>query len=437
MNFPCFLRIYLAGAAFAASTAVAQESPGGTLTMAQALALTLRKSPALAASSWDIRAAEAQVIQARLKPNPELNLTAEDVTGSGDYSSGDNAEHTLQLSQLVELGGKRAARTAQAQINTTLAGFDYQVLRVSVLRNTTQAFVEVLVAQRRLALAEETLRLWENAVPLTQKRFEKGASPEVELTRATVAVDLAQISVDQSRRDLLSAKAVLASQWGENRAVSFETVVGNLDYTEPLPAFNSLVNRLGNHPQLARWTAEREHREAILRTEQAQAVPNLTVGVGPRVVGRGDNFTMGVISFTLPLPLFNRNEGNIAEARALIAKARPEEREIQARAFAELSVAYQTMRRASDIITKLKGSVLPAAEKTVELFSEGYAAGRFSQLEILDARRTLTDVRDRYLQALADYHKAVADMEALTAQPVELHGHLSKSISKPPAKGSR
>lgn len=430
---------FLAFAAAALSPVSAQDSPGGTLTLARALALTLENSPELAAVSWDIRAAEARIIQARLLPNPEIALTAEDLTGTRGFKNGENAERTLQLSQLVELGGKRPARVAEAQLNRALTDFDYQVKRVEVLRATTRAFVDVLVAQRRLALAEETVQLWENAVPLTKKRVEQGAAPEVEVTRINVAVALAQITREETRRDALAAKAVLAAQWGETRAVRFASVTGDLDRMEPLPPFGTLVARLGNHPQLARWTVERERRAATLRLEQAQAVPDLTALAGPRVVGRADDLTLGVIGFSMPLPLFNRNQGNIAEARAFIEKARPEERAIEARAFADLSVAYQTMLRAIGDVATLKERVLPSATQTVTLLSEGYSAGRFSQLEILDARRTLTESRDHHLRALADYHKALADVEALTAQPVELHGHLSTGAAraKPKAKGSR
>lgn len=402
-----------------------QTSGGGSLTLARALALTLEHSPELITSSWDVRASEARVIQSRLIPNPELNFMSENVAGTGDYADGQNAEHTLQLSQLVQLGGKRSARINQAQWNRVLADYDYQVKRVSVLRDTTMAFVDVLVAQRRVELSEQTLSLWQNAIPLTEKRVKQGAAPQVEVTRASVAVDVARISLDQNRHDLLAAKAALSSQWGEKSKVSFERVIGDLDRTESMPSFATLAGRLANHPQLARWTAEREHRQAMLKLEKSRRVPDVTVGIGPRQVGGGDGYTIGVISFSLPLPIFNRNQGNIAEAQAILQRADPEERGVQARAFSELSAAYQTMTRASDTLQILRDSILPSAAKSVELLSEGYTAGRFSQLEILDARRTLADVRDRYLLALADYHKAVANVEALTAQPVELHGHLA------------
>ena len=404
--------------------------PTGTITLARALALTLEQSPELAAYSWDIRAAEARIIQARLRPNPEISFTAEDVTGSGEFKNGDGAQRTLQLSQLVELGGKRIARVEEAQFGRELADFDYQLKRVEVLRATTEAFVDALVAQRRLALSEETLTLFENAVPLTQKRVEVGKASAVEVTRSNLSVSLAQIGSAQARRDLLAAKARLAAQWGETKSVRFDGVSGDLDRLEELPAFPVLVARLSRNPQLARWTTEREKREATLRLQRAQAVPDITLFGGPRVVGNAENLTTGVVGMSIPLPFFNRNQGNIAEANALLSRANPEERAAEARAFAELSVAYQTLVRASEEVVILKGSVLPGATQSVDLLTAGYEAGRFSQLEILDARRTLTDARNQHLRALADYHKALAQVEALTAAPVELHRHTDTTPTK-------
>jgi cobalt-zinc-cadmium efflux system outer membrane protein len=418
--------------------ALAADAPSGTLTLARALALTLEQSPELAAYSWDIRAAEARIIQARLRPNPEISITEEDLTGTREFKDGTSAERTLQLSQLVELGGKRPARVAEAQFGRVLSEFDYQVRRVEVLRETTEAFIDALVAQRRLVLAEETLKLFESAVPLTQKRVEVGKASTVEVVRSNVSVALAQIGREQARRDLLAAKARLSAQWGETKTVRFEAVSGDLGRMEPVPEFSELVARLGRNPQIARWTAEREKREATLRLQQAQAVPDITAFVGPRVLGNADNVSTGVLGFSMPLPFFNRNQGNIAEARALLSKTDPEERAAEAKAFGELSVAYQTLLRASEEVLILKDSVLPGATQSVELLTAGYEAGRFSQLEILDARRTLTAAREQHLRALADHHKALAQVEALTAAPVELHHHLeSGKPAKPGAPAPR
>jgi len=416
----------------------AEPSPTGNITLADALALTLKQNPELSSYSWDVRAAEARTIQARLRPNPELNVQAENLVGTGEYRNGRAAEYTLQLSQLVELGGKRAARMDEARFGRALADFDYQVGRVDVLRVTTEAFIDVLVAQRRLALAEETVKLWQSAVPLTKKRVDAGAASPAEVTRGNVAVALAEVGLEQAKRDLLGAKGVLAAQWGETKTARFASVSGDLDRMESPPPFSTLVVQLTRNPHIARWSAEREKRAAALRLHQAQIVPDITVNAGPRMLGRGDDYTLGTIGFSFPLPLFNRNQGNIAEARALLSKTDPEERAAEAKAFGELSVAYQTLLRANAEVDILKTKVLPGATQTVEQLAEGYEAGRFSQLEILEARRTLTDARTQHLRALADYHKALAQVEALTAAPVELHGHLgTKKMATPPAAPAR
>lgn len=402
-----------------AAAADVPASPRGTLTLADALSLALRQSPELAAYSWDVRAAEARVIQARLRPNPELSLEAEDVAGTREFRGGEQAERTLQLSQLVELGGKRPARIAEAQAGRALAGWDYQVKRVEVLRETTQRFIDVLVAQRRVALARETVSLNQTAVPLTERRVEVGKASAVETTRANVSVALAEIAGEQARRELLAAKASLAAMWGETRSARFEGVSGDLDRIGQAPAFSTLAARLGSNPQLARWTTEREKRAAALRLQQAQAVPDITVMGGPRVFGNAENVSTGVLGVSLPLPLFNRNQGGIAEARALLSKTEPEARAAEARAFAELSAAYQTLQSAAAEAATLKDIVIPGAKQSVDLLTNGYEAGRFSQIEILLERRALFDARLQHLRALADYHKALAAVEALTAGPVE------------------
>ncbi len=421
---PFILLLIVTAAIVIRHPAAAAEDPAGSLTLARALALTLERSPELAAFDWDIRAAEARIIQARLRPNPELSLEAEDITGTRAFKSGDEAETTLQLSQLIELGGKRPARIQEAQLHRALADFEYQVKRVAVLRETTERFIELLLAQRRVALAEETVTLTGQAVPLTEQRVEVGKASAVETTRANVGLALAQIAREQARRDLIAAKASLSAQWGETTTVGFDSVTGDLDRMEALPSFPSLVARLGRNPELARWTVERERREATLRLQKAQAAPDITAMAGPRVMGKGDEYTLGIIGFSIPLPIFNRNQGNIAEANALLSKTDPEERAAEARAFAELSVAYQALLRASGEVAILKDSVIPGATQSVELLTSGYEAGRFSQIEILLERRTLFDARFQHLRALGDYHKALAQIEALTAAPVELHRHL-------------
>ncbi len=409
---------------------LAAEPGASSLSLAGALALALERSPELATYSWDIRAAEARIIQARLRPNPGISIQSESPTGSGDFANGDLAERTLQLSQLVELGGKRPARIGEAEAGRTVAEFDYQVRRVEVLRTTTQAFVDVLVVQRAVQLAEETAALADKVIPLTQKRVEAGKASAVEVTRSNIAVASAKIDLEQARRTLAAARGNLAAQWGARRA-DFGSVAGDLDRVKELPSQATLTGRIMRNPQLTRWTAERERREAALTLAQAQARPDVTIFGGPRVFGKADDIAP-VVGFSIPLPFSNRNQGAIAEAQANVSKTEDERRAVEARAFAALNQAFQTLARAASEVEILRRDVLPGAKEAEELITAGYEAGRFTQLEILDARRTLIGARNQNLRALADYHKALAEIEALTAAPTDLSAY--KAVRPPERK---
>ena len=408
--------------------AFAAESGGGSLTLADALARALRESPELAAFNWEFRAGEARIIQARLKPNPELQFEIENPTGSAAFKNGEQMQNTLQLSQLIELGGKLPARVAVAQAERALADWEYQLKRVEVLKETTLAFIDALAAQRRIALAEEVAKVAEDTSILTDQRVNVGKAGTFESTRAGVAVASARIEVVQARREALAARARLAAQWGAKGA-DFDAVRGNLDQRPNVPAVAELRRRLDGNPALARWTAERAKRAATLAKEQAEARPDLTLAGGPRVEGKGGDATF-VAGFSLPLPLRNRNQGNIAEARANLAKLDDEKRAAEARVFAELSAAYQRLEGAREEIAILDERVIPGARDAEKQLAEGYAAGRFAQLEVLEARKTLNESRAQQLKALAEYHKALAEIEALTAQPVTLPLHTSAPAMK-------
>ncbi len=428
----------LASAALVPLGALSAADPGASsLSLGSALARALERSPELATYSWDIRAAEARIIQARLRPNPELSVQAENMTGSGDFANGDQAERTLQLSQLVELGGKLPARIGEAEAGRAVAEFDYQVKRVDVLRATTQAFVDVLVAQRAVQLAEDTAALADKVTPLTQRRVEVGKASAVEVTRSNIAVASAKIDLEQTRRTLATARGNLALQWGARRA-DFGSVTGDLDRVKALPSQATLAGRIMRNPQLVRWTAERERREAAVTLAQAQARPDMTVFGGPRVFGKADDIAP-VVGVSIPLPFSNRNQGAIAEAQANVSKTEEERRAVEARAFASLNQAFQTLARAANEVEILRRDVLPGAREAEELITAGYEAGRFTQLEILDARRTLIGAQNQNLRALADYHKALAEIEALTAEPVDLSSYKSvqKSNGMKPPKESR
>jgi outer membrane protein, heavy metal efflux system len=427
-----FLLFLAAAHAVCAFGSQPQES-GDAITLARALALTLERSPQLATFSWDIRAAEARILQAKLVPNPEISWEGEDFTRAGVQSATESMQNTLVLSQLIELGGKRSSRVREAQFDRRAAEWDYQVKRLEVLKSTTLAFIDVLSGQRKVSLAEENVHLAEREIPVTQKKVEAGQASNVELIRTNTEVATARIELTEAMHDLEAARVNLAAQWGAKTA-TFASVSGNLEQLRPIPSLESLKAKLQANPELAKWATERQKREATLNLARAEAKPDLTVDAGPRLLGASHADMSLVAGFSIPLPLWNRNQGKIAEAEANVAKTSDEKAAAEAGAYAELNEAYQTLQRAAEEVRMLRDTVLPGAKSVVDQTTEGYATGRFNQLDVLDAQKSYIDTRTQYVRALTDFQKAAALIDALTAGPVELPSNGTVSATYP-AKG--
>ncbi|MDO8539665.1 MAG: TolC family protein [Opitutaceae bacterium] len=404
----------------AASPAPAIEEPGAMLGLRQALALALARNPELAAFSWDVRIGEARMLQAGLRPNPEVGLGVENILGTGDFRAAREAQTTLQLSQLVELGGKRVERMKEAELARDLAGWDYETRRIEVLARTAEAFVEVLTLQRHLELADESVRLAENVARTVAERVAAAKTFVVEKTKADVALASAQLERDQTQRALSAARQRLASNWGTTQA-GFERVEGNLENLEPIPPQEQLLARLAQNPELARWATELLQREAALRVEKSRATPDLSIVGGyrrlPDLAGAsGPNNDSLLVGVSIPWPLHHRNQGAIREAGYRVAKATEEQRAAELRVKTELAQAWQQLAAAAAEVEALKTKILPGAQETFQTLSQYYRDGRLSYLEVLDAQRTYFGAQEQYFRALRGYHTAVIAIERLIGE---------------------
>ncbi len=387
------------------------EEPTDVLTLRQALSLVLMKNPELAVFSWDVRAQEAQTIQAGLFPNPELDVETENFEGSEDLRGFDGAETTIQLSQLIELAGKRSKRKRIALLESDLAGWDYEAVRMDVLVKTTQSFIGVLTSQELLALNEELVNLAEKVLDTVSERVRSGKVPPVEETKARVSMSISHIGLERARRDLETAKRHLAAQWGSTQP-SFTRVEGNLDAIAPIPSAEELAQRISQNPDIGRLVVEMEKRRSVLALEDANKIPDLTVSGGYRHFHETEDNAY-VMGFSIPLPIFDRNQGRILESRYRVAQAEEEFRNTTIRVKTALVEAYQILSTAYAEAVALKIDVLPGAQEAFDAANEGYRQGKFSYLEVLDAQRTLFEARAQNIEVMGNYHSAVADVERM------------------------
>lgn len=387
------------------------EEPTGVLVLSQALALALTQNPELSAFSWEIRAQEAATLQAGLLPNPTFNANASNF-GNRVLQGFDGNAVTLELSQLIELGGKRSARIEAAALTKQLADWDYEAKRADVLTQVTQAFIDVLATQQRLALTQQTHDLANQTTVTTAARVQAGKVSPVEETKAKVARASVQIELMRARKELDAARSRLASGWGSTTA-RFESVAGSLDSIPSAPtSLDSLQQRLSKNPDLARWATEITQRQALISVEKSKAIPDVTATVGASQYLMPGDYAL-TVGFSVPLPVFDRNQGRIQEAEHRLSKAEQDMRNTEVRITTALNTAYQALDAAHSEVMTLRQEILPGAQSAYDAAREGYRLGKFGFLDVLDAQRTLFGAKNQYLMALANYHKSVADVERL------------------------
>jgi outer membrane protein TolC len=253
--------------------------PTGTITLREAAALALTHNPRLQTFSFEIQAAQARKLQAGLRPDPELEVEIESLAGRGERSGFDAAETTIQLGQLIELGGKRDKRIRAASLTEDLTRWDYESERLDVLKEVVDAFVEVLAAQERLSLAEQLGDLAREAQSAVAQRVEAGKDSPVQNLRAGVVVSQSRIEVRKAKGALATARLRLAAMWGASTA-TFEQTAGDFYRVETVPALHEVRDALADNPDLARWAVEQRRYRAALDLEKARARADLTVAAG-------------------------------------------------------------------------------------------------------------------------------------------------------------
>lgn len=394
------------------STSVA----GSTLTLSQAISRALAQSPELQRSSYLLRSADARITQANLAPSPELSVALENIGGSGRFKQTNALETTFLLSQVIELGDKRLARSQAATANRDLVSIENDARQLDVLAELTQRYIQVAVSQEEQALALQATRLAEQTIKVVKKRVDAAKSPLVELNRAQIALTKAIIKEEHAEHELLSARQKLAAMWGETEP-AFSTVTAQL-FELPKPAsFSTLVARLKTNPDFTRFASEQRLRDAELAVAEARRVPNVQLGGGIRQLNESDDHAL-VLSLSVPLFSASRNAGYIAEAATRREQVALDERAVFIRAQANLFAIYQELQHALTEARILKDEVIPQTAAILKQTEYAYQRGRYSYLDWIAAQGEMLSTQDRLIEASANAHRYFVAIERLTGEPL-------------------
>lgn len=404
--------------AFLLSPWLAGPSYSQALTMREALARALAASPRLAAAKRDIGIATGQRIQAGVLINPELSYEQDDSFGTGAHSGTKAAETTLQISQAFEWFGKREARIVAGSAGVEVAAIQRTAVRLEVLSETAIAFLGVLGAQRRIQILDGQVAAIDRLTPLLQRRVEAGASSPAETGRAEVASALVKADRERLRSTLASARRELAILMGDTTA-KFASVSGRLEAIGRPPSFQSVVTAIDANPQLVRWTAVYAQRNAELLLARLKPYPDVRLSAGWRHFNETNDDAVR-LTLSVPIPVFDQNQGNILSAQESLAKTRAERDANRNTLIVVAGRAYDSLQGMLRELAILRKVAIPNAQQASQTISEGYAQGRYTLLEVLDAQASLAQARLREQEALQNFHIAVATIEGLVGHPFSL-----------------
>ena len=394
----------------AQSQASVETAAGPVLTLEQTLALAEASAPSLEAAQAGVRATGAGRDVAGLRPNPTINGGLEYFGGSGQYRGLRSAEATVGVALPIELGGKRSARVGVANALGEQSRVALVIAAADIRLAVTQAYIEAVAADRRVTTAREQAGIAGEAALAAGIRVRAGRASPIEQQRADVLRINADVSVERAQRLSDVARGNLARRIGR-------PVTGALDlaWFDRVQGYGpSMPVSPGGTLALSAARAEVATADAQVRLARSQRIPDVTVSAGARRLD-ATNDMAAVVGLSIPIPLFNNGRASLTQATAQREQADAMRRAAELDAGQSIATAQAEVANAATTARTTSGPVMAAALESARIARIGYREGKFGQLDLLDAERTLSETRTAAIDALATYHDAKARLERLTA----------------------
>lgn len=378
----------------------AQPAP---LTLERAIESALALRPELKGYAGDRTALNAFADEAARLPNPELEMEA---TNFAD-------EAMIGISQTYEFAKKREARSKAAMARAPLLDNERETVAAEISFEVSQAFVAALGARDRLALAEEAYATAKLMADTVSQRVAEGVISPIEETRAKVFLAGAATDHLGARRQLKEAMLDLEAATG-----SVEGLTGGLSGTIPLlpvvPDKAPLLEAALKGPSMRRWTLERNLHGALLASEEAAKLPDITY-TGKVTYDRVNEESGFIVGFSVPIPFFGRNQGALAQARQDREKASLSLKARERALTAEVGRRHASLVLLAEEAALLRESMIDPAAAAHEAVSEGYRQGKFRYVDVLDALKELSGAKMRHLELLISFELEKTALNRLAA----------------------
>ena len=383
------------------------------LTLEQAIALAEGLHPGLAEARALVEAAEGRARQVGTFPNPEAIVGAQQIPFSGNAPN--EKEYLAGVGQSIPLS-RRLSKARQAELlDREVRARGLEVKRRDIRKRVHSLFATALYQEKAYQGQTEIQVNARKAVATTQARVEAGDALREDLAR--VEMELARAKVELQRAESLREQALvtLASAMGD-AALSVKSLAGTLEATFEIPTLETLAANLSAQPESAQAEADIRSRNARVDVAKAERIPDVKVELLYHRLESSRENTLDV-GLSIPLPLFNRNQGRLREARAEVSAAEARSRMTQNELTTRLRESYLQLAAALANSRSLKAEILPRADTVLKSAEARYAAGDTSLGDLLPVRRDWAAVQLTYLESLRDVMQAWAQLQVFGKSP--------------------
>ena len=395
-------------------------APPDRVTIQQAVQEAIDHNLGLLAERYNLSIADARIITAKLRPNPVFSAAVDYIDFLNHFNNdnqGGPTEYNFRTDFVLERGGKRERRIEVAQDAREVAQLQLLNTTRNLVLDVQNAFVDVLQAKDNVTLARENLQSFRSLIEASTNRVRAGDLAKVELVRTQVAALQFQSAVRQAESKLKIAGNKLQGLMGRRVPSPTFDVVGDFRRdSEPVVLETVNTQALEQRPDLLALRKDQARSLAEVRSQLAQGKVDYTVGAEfHRQFYNGNANALGLF-FQAPLPVFNKNQGEIE-------RARQEQQQIQARIRAaendvqnEVRNAWLSYATSRELLESIEHDLLDQAREVRNTMEYSYRRGEASLVEFLDAQRAFNDARQSYNDARADFARSLYTIDSITGK---------------------
>lgn len=376
-----------------------------SLTIDQISSLAQQENPQLAAAAEAVEAAKGAAQQAGLYPNPVLE-------GGANQLGGRDSQYYAMLSQEIVTKHKLGLDRAAATQEIFQAELDFIRTRFAILTAVRRDFYSALAAQRRVEILEELVRLLSQSHTTSERLRQAGEGTRADVLLLDVQWQQAEVSLQNARTLWEAAKAKLAASAG-NSLIQIDRVEGDLTSALAFPEFHAARDQiLQDNAQARRAMVEIDRTQILLQRAMVEPFPNVTVGAGYQA-NVEPLHNLAILQVAFPLPVWNRNQGNIRSARANVSRATQTLGAVQNDLARQLADAWGDYHAAQQQVARFENNILPASREAIRLAQQGYEQGEFDFLRLLQAQQTAVRTELEYVSSVEAKWLAAADLAGL------------------------